>query len=124
MQRVRGDALTVSQVAFPKAAETDDAGAAAGSTMDLIPYGVAGLALLSFLVFAVRQLKRRESETLMNEPRWLREIETPTTLAELERGPQPRLPERAEHPARLQVAELAEREPERVAQQLRTWMRD
>ncbi|HEV7884667.1 MAG TPA: hypothetical protein VGO81_13935, partial [Solirubrobacteraceae bacterium] len=82
------------------------------------------LALLGFLFFSARQLRRREGETLVREPKWLREIEAPTTLAQLERPRESALPERAEHPGRLQVAELAEREPERVAQQIRSWMRD
>jgi flagellar M-ring protein FliF len=86
--------------------------------------GAAALALLGFLFFSARQLRRREGETLVREPNWLREIEAPTTLASLERPRGSTLPERTEHPARLQVAELAEREPERVAQQIRTWMRD
>jgi flagellar M-ring protein FliF len=60
----------------------------------------------------------------MREPNWLREIEAPTTLAQLEGPRVSTLPERSDDPARMQVEELAEREPERVAQQIRTWMRD
>lgn len=125
--QTRGDTLTVSQVAFPKPAKGDEPGlpGAAGPIKAYAGYALAGLALLCFLIFAIRQLRRRESETLMKEPRWLREIEAPTTLAELERPrPGSMLPERAEHPARMQVEELADREPQRVAQQIQTWMRD
>jgi flagellar M-ring protein FliF len=124
IQRVRGDTLTVSQVAFPKAVAPASP-SPKGAVMDYAGYVLAGIALLAFLVVAARQLRRREDETLMREPRWLREIEAPTTLADLE-GPRPAsaLPERVEHPARRQVEELAEREPERVAQQIRSWMRD
>ena len=39
-----------------------------------------------FLFFMTRHLKRREEDTLMREPTWLREIQAPTSLAELERG--------------------------------------
>jgi flagellar M-ring protein FliF len=87
-------------------------------------YAAAGLGLLGFLLFSARQLRRREGETLMREPHWLSEIEAPTTLAQLDRPRVSSLPERNDDPARMQVEELAEREPERVAQQIRTWMRD
>lgn len=127
IQSTRGDTLTLSQVAFPKASadDKDAAPPAASPIMDYAGYGVAGLALLAFLIFMILQLRKREGETLMKEPRWLREIEAPTTLAALESpGTQSLLPAREENPARLQVEELADREPERVAQQIRSWMRD
>ena len=44
-----------------------------------------GIALLAFLFFMTRHLRRREDETLMREPMWLREIEAPT-LARRARG--------------------------------------
>ena len=122
----RGDTLAVSQVAFAKPKEGDVPGMAAGGDMlGYAKYGAAGLGLLAFMFFSARHLRRREGELLMREPNWLREIEAPTTLAHLERGPvASSLPERVENPARQQVEELATREPERVAQQIRTWMRD
>jgi flagellar M-ring protein FliF len=122
---VRGDTLAVSQIAFAKPATATVPGAGPGGMIGYAKYAAAGLALLAFLFFSARHLRRREGEMLMREPQWLREIEAPTTLANLER---PRvaavLPERADSPARQQVEELAAREPERVAQQIRTWMRD
>jgi flagellar M-ring protein FliF len=123
---VRGDTLAVSQIAFAKPATAAVPGAGpAGGMIGYAKYAAAGLALLAFLFFSARLLRRREGEMLMREPQWLREIEAPTTLAHLER---PRatsvLPERTDSPARQQVEELAAREPERVAQQIRTWMRD
>jgi flagellar M-ring protein FliF len=121
----RGDTIAVSQVAFAKpTAVAAPGGGPAGGMLGYAKIGAAALALLGFLFFSARQLRRREGETLVREPNWLREIEAPTTLASLERPHESALPERIEHPARLQVAELAEREPERVAQQIRTWMRD
>jgi flagellar M-ring protein FliF len=121
----RGDTLAVSQVAFAKqpASGTPAAGPA-GGMIGYAKYAAAGLGLLGFLFFSTRQLRRREGEALMREPNWLREIEAPTTLAQLEQPRVSTLPERTDDPARLQVEELAEREPERVAQQIRTWMRD
>jgi flagellar M-ring protein FliF len=121
----RGDTLAVSQIAFAKVPTAAAPGAGPGGMIGYAKYAAAGLALLAFLFFSARHLRRREGEMLMREPQWLREIEAPTTLANLER---PRtaatLPERIESPARQQVEALAAREPERVAQQIRTWMRD
>ncbi len=125
---LRGDTLSVSQIAFAKApTEAAPGSAPAADMIGYAKYGAAGLGLLAFLFFSARQLRRREGESLLRgEPNWLHEIEAPTTLAHLER---PRadtssLPTRAANPAREQVEELAVREPERVAQQIRTWMRD
>jgi flagellar M-ring protein FliF len=121
----RGDTIAVSQVAFAKPSTTGAPGAGpAGGMIGYAKYAAAGLGLLGFLLFSARQLRRREGETLMREPHWLREIEAPTTLAQLDRPRVSSLPERNDDPARMQVEELAEREPERVAQQIRTWMRD
>jgi flagellar M-ring protein FliF len=121
----RGDTLAVSQVAFAKAPKASSPTAGpAGGMIGYAKYAAAGLGLLGFLFFSVRHLRRREGEALMREPNWLREIEAPTTLAHLERPRVSSLPERSDDPARMQVEELAEREPERVAQQIRTWMRD
>ncbi len=121
----RGDTIAVSQIAFAK---PEKAGApAAGPAGGMLGYAKiagAGIGILAFLFFSTRQLRRREGETLMREPNWLREIEAPTTLAHLERPRESALPERVGDPAQMQVEELAEREPERVAQQIRTWMRD
>src|SRR5205085_1410832 len=97
-------------------------------------YIVAGLALMAFLFFVTRHLRRREDQRLLGEPVWLREIEAPTTVAELERGmgsagelgydgsgraqrPEP-------NPVRGELEELIDKEPERVAQQVRAWMNE
>jgi flagellar M-ring protein FliF len=126
IQRTRGDTIAVSRVAFAKIKAPAAPGAGPAAMIGYAKYVAAGLGLLAFLIFMSRHLRRREDETLLREPRWLREIEAPTALAELERAGTAdyALPERQEHPARRQVEELAAREPERVAQQIRTWMRD
>ena len=121
----RGDTIAVSQVAFAKPEEVGAPGA--GPAAGMIGYAkiaAAAIGILAFLVFSTRQLRRREGETLMREPNWLREIEAPTTLAHLERPRESALPQRVGDPAQVQVEELAEREPERVAQQIRSWMRE
>jgi flagellar M-ring protein FliF len=121
----RGDTIAVSQVAFAKpTAVAAPSASPIGGMLGYAKIGAIALAALGFLFFSARQLRRREGEMLVREPNWLREIEAPTTLADLESPRASALPERTEHPARLQVEELAAREPERVAQQIRAWMRD
>jgi flagellar M-ring protein FliF len=123
----RGDVLTVGQVAFarPPVAAAPSPVATYGG---YLKYVFVGLAALGFLLFVTRQLKRREGETLAAAPTWLSEIEAPRTLAELERleaddhPTQVRPLRTPEQPARLQVEDLVERDPDRVAQQVRAWM--
>jgi len=123
----RGDVLTVGQVAFarPPAAAAPSPVAAYGG---YLKYVFVGIASLVFLLFVTRQLKRRESETLATAPTWLSEIQAPRTLAELERleaddhPTQVRPLRTPEQPARLQVEDLVDRDPDRVAQQVRAWM--
>jgi flagellar M-ring protein FliF len=123
----RGDVLTVSQVAFAKPATTPAAGPA-GGMLGYAKYGAAALGLLAFLFFVMRSLKKRERESL-GEPTWLRQIEAPTTLADLEAGRTTRMaavPGELPGPSatRLNVENIADKDPERVAQQIRTWMQE
>jgi flagellar M-ring protein FliF len=96
-------------------------------------YGAAGLASLIFLAFAGRMLRRREREAFAGQPTWLRELESPRTLASLEAAQgagavtagNPTEVMALKSPvnvARRQVEDLVERDPERVAQQVRAWM--
>jgi flagellar M-ring protein FliF len=124
----RGDVLQVSQVAFAKAATTAPAAGPAGGMLGYAKYGAVGLGLLLFLFFVMRHLKKRERESL-GEPTWLRQIESPTTLADLEAGRTTRMPAvNGEMPSssmsRLNAQGIADKDPERVAQQIRTWMRE
>jgi flagellar M-ring protein FliF len=123
----RGDVLTVSQVAFAKPATTPAAGPA-GGMLGYAKYGAAALGLLAFLFFVMRSLKKRERESL-GEPTWLRQIEAPTTLADLEAGRTTRMaavPGELPGPSttRLNAENIADKDPERVAQQIRTWMQE
>jgi flagellar M-ring protein FliF len=120
----RGDTITMSQVKFaplPKAA------APAGLP---IPPAFAGilkgagavLAALAFLFFVARHLRRREGEELMGRPSWLRELDQPRTVAQLEAA-KPALEDSPDHQqARFTLEEIVAREPERVAAQLKTWL--
>lgn len=125
----RGDRITVGQMKFatlprPAAASPVD------DIWDYARYALLGMAALVFLALVTRQLRKRENEALAGEPTWLREIEAPRTLAELERLEEPIAPTRVlplrspENPARMQVEELVERDPERVAQHVRAWMQE
>src|SRR5947209_1085170 len=123
----RGDTLSVSQVAFvqpPKPAS----GLNPQSMLGYAKYVAAALGLLAFLFFITRHLRRREDDTLASEPVWLREIEAPTTLAELERGAAPTAslpgPRREQNPVRGELDQIMKREPERVAAQVRAWMNE
>jgi flagellar M-ring protein FliF len=122
----RGDTLSVSQVPFAKV-EAPGAGPA-GGMMGILKYVGLGIGSLIFLFLLTRQLRKREDEELMGEPVWLREIQAPATLAQLEadtmvqshhqvqlyQGQNPAVQER-------QIVEQAE--PERVAHQVRAWMK-
>ena len=124
----RGDVLNVSQVAFAKPATAAPAAGPAGDVMNYAKYGAVGLGLIGFLFFVMRHLKKRERESL-GEPTWLRHIEAPTTLADLEAGRTTRMGALAgEMPGpsatRLSAERIAEDDPERVAQQIRTWMQE
>jgi flagellar M-ring protein FliF len=119
IDQARGDTITVSQVAFakPKAPAKPSPAAGAMGALKWIPLA---LAMLLFLFFITRHLRRNETEQL--EPVWLREIETPTTLADLEGERGPAFIEPPANPVREQVEEIVEQHPERVAQQVRAWL--
>jgi flagellar M-ring protein FliF len=115
----RGDTITVSQVAFAKPAAPKKPGPTQNA-MGLAKWIFLGLAMALFLFFVTRHLRRGESDQL--EPVWLREIETPTTLADLEGERTPPAIESPSNPVREQVEEIVEQHPERVAQQVRAWL--
>lgn len=121
----RGDTLAVSQVRFAK----PDAAQAKTSPVPQEAMGAAkwvglGIAAALFLFFVTRALRKRENEPL-GDARWLTEIDEPRPLSALTAGDEPtrQMPEApAVSPARQQVGEMVEKEPEKVAQQLRAWM--
>lgn len=120
LQPRRGDTLSVSRLAFAKQPAPPKAGIiGSGSVLDYAKYLLLGLASLVFLFFMARHLRRREDEALV-EPTWLRQLEAPTPVAQLEDTLPQGLPVGASK--RAQVEETAAREPERVAGALRTWM--
>jgi flagellar M-ring protein FliF len=125
----RGDGFQAAQVAFakPPVAKT---GPVPTSLLGPIKWVGVGLASLIFLFFMTRHLRRREGESLA-QPSWLTQIEEPVSLAELEQRTQamlpaepptitlpPRVPDASLHT----LDQLIEREPERVAAQVKQWM--
>jgi flagellar M-ring protein FliF len=119
----RGDTISVSQVTFAKQPPAKPA-TTPMNPLGYAKYALLGLGLALFLFFMSRHLKKREDETLLREPTWLREIEAPTSLAELEQGTAVSIPDIAESQTKKSVEELADRSPERVAQQVRLWMNE
>jgi flagellar M-ring protein FliF len=129
-QVTRGDTLTATQMAFVKPV-TPKAGPVPTTMLGPIKWAGLGLAALLFLFFMARGMKRRENENL-GTPAWLTTIDEPVSLAQLEAGAAdptfvanaastmlpPRVPDASLH----QLDQLMEREPERVAAQVKAWM--
>ena len=122
----RGDTLSIGQMAFAK--PTVPAAATKSPMMSYAKYGAVALFSLLFLGFVARLLKRRENESFMSgQPTWLRELESPRPLAALELGEAPQQTavmqlQTPVNPAKRQIEDLVERDPDRVAQQVRAWM--
>jgi flagellar M-ring protein FliF len=156
IQTKRGDTISIGQVAFPKTT----AASSASSPLSMAKYVLLGLGAMIFLFFTTRSLKKREKEAI-EEPKWLRELEAPMRLSELERETTRAMPAMAAVGAggggasgangggggrgggangaggegggaggpsvsnlRSQVEQLVDQQPDRVAQQLRSWMQE
>jgi flagellar M-ring protein FliF len=123
----RGDTLSISQIAFAKPAATTASPSSPTKMLGYAKYALVGLGALIFLFFMRRNIKRREREVFGGQPTWLRELETPRPLAALASGAdeEPTDIKRLRSPVNVpkrQVEELVERDPDRVAQQVRAWM--
>ncbi|MGO9902031.1 MAG: flagellar basal-body MS-ring/collar protein FliF [Solirubrobacteraceae bacterium] len=121
------DTFSAGQVAFAKL----PAAAKAPASTQMLGYAkylLVGIAALVFLVFVARMLRKRETEAFVKgQPTWLRELEAPRPLAavEAEQLAQPTRITQLRAPlniAKQQVEDLVEREPDRVASQVRAWM--
>ncbi len=132
-QAKRGDTISVAQIAFAKLPAA--APAASSSTTKMLGYAkyvLVGLGALLFLFFTSRALRRRENESFAGTPTWLRELEAPRSLAAVEAGaldplePQAKVRQlRSPVPvAKQQIEDLIERDPDRVASQVRAWMNE
>jgi flagellar M-ring protein FliF len=135
LQPKRGDTISIAQMAFAKPTTPAAAEGASAGMLGYAKYALIGIASLLFLFFTTRALRRREQEGIDKEPPWLRELELPIRLSELERETPSRPTDHAPTlvaspagaggaPIRRQVEQLAESSPDRVAQQLRSWMQE
>jgi flagellar M-ring protein FliF len=126
----RGDVFQAAQVPFATAPPEPKAGPVPVGMLGPIKWVGLALATLAFMFFMARSLRKREGEALAS-PSWLTEIEQPVSLAELEapRAPQLEhptvvLPPREQDQAAQALEQLMDREPDRVAAQVRQWMAD
>jgi flagellar M-ring protein FliF len=126
----RGDTMAVTRLAFAKTPTTATKSGPLGS---IDPIGVAkdvgvGLLALIFLFAMRRALKRREGESSVPSPTWLRELESGVTVAQLEASQQvPQLPAAVverRNAVREQVEEIANNSPEAIAAQVAQWMKE
>jgi flagellar M-ring protein FliF len=137
IQTKRGDTISIGQVAFAKSVTSTPAASPLGDAK----YALLGLGAMIFLFFTTRSIRKRERGPI-EEPVWLRELEAPMRLSELERETAPRPAPTAAMAAapangagsgsgddggdsiRRQVERLVDADPDRVAQQLRSWMQE
>ena len=128
----RGDTISIGSLPFAKiATPAATASSSTSGMMGKVKYVLVGLGALGFLFFMSRLLRKRETEQFAGQPTWLRELEGPRSLSEIEAQSQmvdlepPTMVARLRPPvnvAKQQVEELVDRDPERVAQQIRQWM--
>ena len=124
----RGDPpISVTQLAFakPPVAKT---GPVPTTLLGPLKWVGVGLASLLFLFLMARGLRKREGEAL-GTPSWLTAIEEPAPLPELAAttvspvpAPVVSLPPRMPDASMHQLDQLMDREPERVAAQVKQWM--
>jgi len=123
----RGDSIQTVRLPFAKVPEPKT-GPVPTSLLGPLKWVGLGLAVLVFCFLMARGLRKREREELAS-PAWLTTIEEPTPLAALEQAvPEAArpasLPPRAPDPGLNALEQLMDREPERVAAQVKQWMRD
>jgi flagellar M-ring protein FliF len=123
----RGDVLSVSQVPFAEVEEPAGGGPVPGGIAGLLKWVGLGLGSLVFLFLMARQLRKRENEEITGEPVWLREIESPHTLSQLEQGaydpPTLALQPTQVAPVTDERRIVEDASSERIAGQVRTWMK-
>lgn len=126
LDTTRGDTITATQLAFAKPPPPPGAGPVPAGLLAPLKWVGLGLGALLFCFFMLRHLKRREGSELP-QPAWLSQIDQPVSLAALESASHPTrriepLPEREVEPGLARLEQLMDREPERVAAQVRAWM--
>ena len=109
IQAKRGDTISIGQMAFAKPTARPPAAAGSGP-LGYAKYALIGIASAIFLFFTTRTLRRREQEPIDHAPRWLRELELPIRLSELQRET-PRARPRHSHRRRLPASACRRRQP-------------
>ena len=126
----RGDTIYIGRMPFAKTLASTPAAGGMTSMIGYVKDALLGLAAIAFLFFTTRFLRKRESDAIDHEPAWLRELEMPMRLSELERETSASQPAPEPEPvltgsaARRQIEQLASSNPDKIAQQLRTWMKE
>ena len=121
----RGDSLNVASMAFakPQAASSGAAGLL-GDPFSMAKQALAVIGALVFLFLIRKNLRRREGDPVAPEPKWLREIQRSTPIAEL--GPSQstggELTSARRQDKQRQAEELVKRNPDQVAMQVAQWM--
>ncbi|CAA9478306.1 MAG: Flagellar M-ring protein FliF [uncultured Solirubrobacteraceae bacterium] len=127
LDAARGDTITATQLAFAKPPAPPGAGPVPAGLLGPIKWAALALGALLFCFFMMRHLRRREREALP-QPEWLKQFDQPVALAALEAVSEPPttqldpLPHRQADPSLQRLEQLMDREPERVAAQVRSWM--
>ncbi|MCW3040889.1 MAG: fliF [Solirubrobacterales bacterium] len=139
VQRARGDTLALSQVAFAKpVVVAPPASAIPTGMLAYAKTALLGLAALLFLFFVSRHLRKRETGAFADEPSWLRQLNQPGP-PQLGAGGVDLEAERqsaieafdaqeaarkvfANDPRAIALEEIVAREPEKIAQHLRSWI--
>lgn len=134
IDEARGDSFELAAMPFAKEAAppAPASGPIPGGVIGYAKYGALGLATLLFLFFVRRHLRRREKESLGDAPAWLLDLQEPISLAELEAAegslrpgrPLSLLPPREVDPAVHKLTQLVDREPDRIAAQVKQWMNE
>lgn len=130
----RRDKITIGTLPFQRVKPL--AATASKSKLGDLKYVAVVIGSLLFLALIARALRKRERDEFAGDPTWLRELELPRPLSELEAQAglsgapageldPPTAVARLRSPvslARQQIEELVDRDPERVASQIRQWM--
>jgi flagellar M-ring protein FliF len=126
----RGDTIRATQLEFAKP-PAEPAPSQMKSMMGLARYVAIGIGALVFLVLTALLIRRAERRPLQGEPVWLRELDGPRTIADLERGVAAgeeteawRAPDGEVTKTRKRLEQVVEDDTERVAATVRAWMQE
>jgi flagellar M-ring protein FliF len=130
MDEERGDTIETTQIEFAKP-PAPEAPSQMTSMMGLAKYVALGVGALVFLIITALLIRRAERRPLAGEPVWLRELDAPRTIADLERGVAGggetevwRAPDGEVTKTRKRLEQVVDDDTERVAATVRAWMQE